>query len=127
AGRRHPVEAGGTTADDDQIIRLWLVTHRDPRQSSWVSRIACKEYSRPRRPSVSPNAVELAIILFVEGIWGSLSPRNFARPVLFSCFWSIGSGSPGGPDSRPRNLLLSLLMDDHVAGPLLESCKRLRR
>src|SRR5208282_1420346 len=88
AGRRHPVEAGGTTADDDQIIRLWLVTHRDPRQSSWVSRIACKEYSRPRRPSVSPNAVELAIILFVEGIWGSLSPRNFARPVLFSCSWS---------------------------------------
>ena len=46
AGRRHAVEAGGTAADDDQIISLWFMTHREPRQLFPCCHIACKACSR---------------------------------------------------------------------------------
>jgi len=61
--------------------------------------------------------------------------EQFARPVLFSCSWSCFgfSGSLARAHRAGRTTgsgtwpFLSFRSDDHVAAPLLESRKRLRR
>ncbi len=53
----------------------------------------------------------------------------FVFLVLFWFLWFSGSGSPGGPDIRPRGLAPFSLAhpNDHIFGPQPESCKRLRQ